>query len=63
MTTSTIPVVGLLRSRDSVREFLPTPMSASPRFRGGFHDQMAVDGGGAVSSWDLHRRFNSPAGA
>ncbi|BBY18650.1 nitroreductase [Mycolicibacterium litorale] len=53
MTTSTTPLVDLLRSRYSVRKFLPTPMSAAD-IRGVLEDAQTSPSNSNTQPWAVH---------
>lgn len=53
MTTSTTPLVALLRSRYSVRRFLPTPMSAAD-IQGVLEDAQTSPSNSNTQPWSVH---------
>ena len=53
MTTSTTPLVELLRSRYSVRKFLPTAMSAAD-IRGVLEDAQTSPSNSNTQPWSVH---------
>ncbi|MCV7431570.1 nitroreductase [Mycolicibacterium bacteremicum] len=53
MTTSTTPLVGLLRSRYSVRKFLPTPLSPTD-IQGVLEDAQTSPSNSNTQPWSVH---------